>query len=82
MKIKSVRNCGTTLAYPNGCYEAVIHFAHPQSHPNFGEGWGLGDFGDCKTYKGIEDAGIATSERFTGVIAYFNGVPKLSVDPV
>lgn len=69
-----------TMTYPNGCYEVVIEFDKPQSHPNFGEGWGLGNFGNCKTYQGLQDVTLPGMNTYTGVVAYYDGKPALEVN--
>lgn len=77
MIIKSIRDAGKTLTYPNGCYEVVIEFESPQELPNFGDGWGLGDFGVCKTYQGVKTPNDPST--FSGVVAYYDGKPNLNV---
>lgn len=74
-KIVNVRACGATVSNPDGETEVTLEFPSPQSHPNFGEGWGLGDFGTCNNYQGLR----SPSDRslFSGVIAYFRGPVNL-----
>ena len=77
MKVKSIVSCGVTMNYPAGCHEVLIEFETTQSNPNFGQGWGLGDFGRCKTYQGINSDDLT---GFKGVVAYYDGRPCLEVN--
>lgn len=79
MNIKAIRSAGYSQTYPAGCYEVIIEFCAPQKHPNFGDTWGLGNFGDCKTYQGQKDLSLSGDAQFTGVVAYYNGRPSLEV---
>lgn len=74
--VRSVRNAGFSLAYPSGCYEVILDFLREQHDPNFGPGWGLGNFGHCKDYQGIRTPDF---RMFTGVVAYYDGEPNFAV---
>lgn len=79
MKV-TLRDAGFSNNYPNHCWEAVIIFDSPQAQPNLFEGFGLGNFGDCKDYQGSRDLSLPSGSNFTGVIAYYDGKPSFSDD--
>lgn len=60
-------------------YEAHIVFVEPQERPNFGFGWGLGNFGKCVWYTGLEPREMAGRLKpFASVIAIYDGKPDFS----
>lgn len=63
---------------PNG-WQAHIVFDEPQAQPNYGPGWGLGDFGQCVNYQGLVSPELrGQSKRFVGVLATYSAKPRFT----
>lgn len=76
--IKSVRNSGFNMRFPNGCFEIQFAFEPGQGDPNVN--WGVA--GNAKDYQGVRDMSKPVGQEYVTCIAYFDGHPTFNGQPV